>query len=196
MENNQKKNEVNKAEKKENIVNEQLNEATSSYVKISELTKEQILKLNKCEVIFVPRRSKSTNSFTYQLDLFPKVISINDLGDLSKNRVNLSLSEFNAARLFNKKTEEKYLKDRFIGTAFYRLVKGFKEDNKPYFSVQYWLSPYTDVHVHFFDPIELIYLSGLKKLGKLDINFILKPAEAENEKFEFNSDKDFDIEDL
>ena len=190
MEKQEKKNDVQRVEKVETAVKEVpvAETETSSYVRISDLTKEQIKSFNCVKGLFVPKVSKFSKSYTYEFSLHENGLIINPLGNNGRDRENISLDEFNAVRLYNKKLDLYFLTHEFEGPIYYRLVKGEKQDGSLYYSVQYWLVPGGKCHTHFFSGTEISFMKGLQKLGLAKFNFILKPKDIDEEENSNNLD--------
>ena len=181
-------------EKKNDVIAKEKEVVASSYVKISELTSNDIKELSKVKGLFLPRITKTSKSYTYEFTLHENGIIINSLGDTQKYRENISLDEFNQIRLANGKTDGFYLIHQFEGNIYYRLVKGIKQDGTKYYSVQYWLAPNGRCHTHFFSQTELTLMVSIKKANKGNFNFIEKPVDViEDEVSNTSNDLDLDI---
>ena len=176
MNNTEKKNEV---LEKSNVKKEQ--DLTSSYVKISDLTSDEIKGFQKGKGSFIPKVSKLSGSYTYQFVLHPNGLIINDVKDKSVNRENISLDEFNLIRMTNGKLDPYTLNHSFEGPIYYRLVKGEKQDKTKYYCVQYWLSPFGNCHIHYFSQTEIKMMKLLKQTMKADFTFIEKPSSIEED---------------
>lgn len=189
MNNTEKKNEV---LEKSNVKKEQ--DLTSSYVKISELTVNDIKSFSTATAVFVPKVTKLSKSFTYEVTLNSKGLIINSLGDSQKYRENISLDEFNMVRLSLGKLDPYFLNHQFEGVVYYRLVKGYKQDNSRYYSMQYWLSPLGRCHTHFFSETEVKLMKVLIQVYGEKFSFIEKPVDiVENEKENNVTDLETDI---
>lgn len=180
-------------EKKNDVIAKEKEVVASSYIPINGLTREQIKGLSKVRSLFVPRVSKNSKSYTYEFPLHENGLIINSLGNNGRDRENISLDEFNAVRIYNNKFDSMFLKQKFEGPIFYRLVKGKKDDGSLYYSCQYWLSPDTKCHVHFFSGTEVSWMKGLVQKGYAKFNFIMKP-EGIDDNLEY--DKSYDLDDF
>ena len=189
MTNTEKKNEV---LEKTNVKKEHVE--TSSYVKISDLSVNDIKSFNVASAIFVPKVTKLSKSYTYEVTLNARGLIINSLGDSQKYRENISLDEFNNVRLSLGKLDPYFLNHQFEGNVYYRLVKGFKADGSRYYSIQYWLSPLSRCHTHFFSETEVKFMKVLIQVYGEKFNFIEKPVDIiEDEKENNVTDLDLDI---
>ena len=182
MSNTEKKNEVNE---KVNVIQE--HNSTSSYVKISDLTIKDIKSFSTAKAVFVPKVTKLSKSYTYEVTLNPRGLIINSLGDTQKYRENISLDEFNNIRIFNNKLDPYYLNHQFESIVFYRLVKGLKADGTRFYSIQYWLSPNGRCHTHFFSETEVQLMKALIQYYNEKFVFIEKPLEVVEEETLNNS---------
>lgn len=190
MEKQEKKTEVKNVEK----VEKETTSTTSSYVKINDLTASEIKKLSKVNGLFLPRVGKTTKSYTYEFILHENGLIINSLGDTQKYRENISLDEYNQVRLANGKTDGYFLSHQFEAPIYYRLVKGVKQNNEKYYSVQYWLAPNGQCHTHFFSQTELALMVSIKKANKGNFKFIEKPKDIDEDEVSNTSNElDLDI---
>ena len=184
---NEKKTEVKNVEK----VETKETTTTSSYVQIKDLSIEDIKSFPTASAVFVPRINKLSKSYTYELTLNSRGLIINSLADQQKVRENISLDEFNEIRLSLGKLDPYFLSHQFEGNVYYRLVKGVKQDESKYYCIQFWLTPNSKCHIHFFSQTEIKFMKVLMAYYGEKFNFIEKPKDITEEEENSNS-SDFD----